>query len=440
MKEEFESNLANEQKTELSAQSDFEGLKAAKEAEIAAGVAKGKEAKQSLADAENALAEAKENLESTRGALAADTQFLQDLTLRCQQTDADFDQRTKARTEEMAAVSEAVVILSDDDARDNFSKTLSFVQVARVEQKEELDPFKKVRASIDEMVKSLKAEQANEVVEKDTCASQINENEKATMLKQREITEHTTFIEASVESIAALAKDVQRLQAETAETKKQMDNASEEREAQNKEFQGAVNEQRAAKQVLEKALARLQKVYHKKSLVEEKQAVRAKMDSDSQWEAIGPSFLQQEPGAEVAPMPEGFAKYEKKGPAGILGLMENIIKDCEHMEQDALKAETEAQSGYEEFINDSTASIKQANAVIAEKTVQASQMTADKVTAEADRTTALNAAEQLHATDADLHQSCDFLIKNFDVRQAGRAQEIEALLEAKAVFSGADFS
>ena len=47
---------------------------------------------------------------------------------RCQQTDKDFALRQKTRAEEIAAVSEAISILSDDDARDNFSKTLSFVQ------------------------------------------------------------------------------------------------------------------------------------------------------------------------------------------------------------------------------------------------------------------------------------------------------------------------
>ena len=41
---------------------------------------------------------------------------------------------------------------------------------------------------------------------------------------------------------------------------------------------------------------------------------------------------------------------------------------------------------------------------------------------------------------ADLHKSCDFTLKNFDVRQEAMSQEIEALNQAKAVLSGADFS
>merc|ERR1719498_148718 len=39
-----------------------------------------------------------------------------------------------------------------------------------------------------------------------------------------------------------------------------------------------------------------------------------------------------------------------------------------------------------------------------------------------------------------LHLECDWLMKYFDVRQEARASEIDALGQAKAVLSGADFS
>merc|ERR1719224_124268 len=121
MKEEFESNLSAEQKNEMQASSDFAELKAAKETEIDAGTTKIKSQSQSLADAEEKLADAKESLEGTREALAADMEVLSSLKLQCQQTDKDFALRQKTRAEEIAAVSEAISILSDDDARDNFS-------------------------------------------------------------------------------------------------------------------------------------------------------------------------------------------------------------------------------------------------------------------------------------------------------------------------------
>lgn len=39
-----------------------------------------------------------------------------------------------------------------------------------------------------------------------------------------------------------------------------------------------------------------------------------------------------------------------------------------------------------------------------------------------------------------LHAECDWLVKYFDVRKEARASEIDALGNAKAVLSGADYS
>lgn len=47
--------------------------------------------------------------------------------------------------------------------------------------------------------------------------------------------------------------------------------------------------------------------------------------------------------------------------------------------------------------------------------------------------------EQLSNYNAQLHQSCDFVMKNFDLRQTARDEEVEALKQAKAILSGADF-
>jgi len=445
MKEEFESNLSDAQKTEQQAQSDYNELKAAKEAEISAGTTKGKQHTQALAATKEALADAKENLGSTREALAADVQFLQDLKLRCNDMDAEFAERQKVRAQEVAAVSEAVKILSEDDARDNFSKTLSFVQrsnrrtrganvlraagLTKLAHQAQFDVFAKIRASIDEMVADLKQTQADEVQQKDVCETQFRENEVASNRKQRDITELTTFIEEATQTIATLAKEIETHQAEVAEMQKQMKVASEDREAENKEFQDAVTEQRAAQDVLKKALARLKVFYNFQQKDKSSSLVQEVLGGDTT------------PGAAAPPEPKGFDSYENnKGASGVMQMIQNIIDDAAQMEKDALKAETEAQASYEDFIKNTNDSITKTNNLISKKSDQKADTTAAKVEAEADRRAALEDAERLQATNADLHASCDFLVKNFDVRQAARAQELEALAEAKAIFSGADFS
>jgi len=42
--------------------------------------------------------------------------------------------------------------------------------------------------------------------------------------------------------------------------------------------------------------------------------------------------------------------------------------------------------------------------------------------------------------EADLHEQCDFVLKNFDIRQKARLQEMEAVQAAKAILSGAKFT
>jgi uncharacterized protein (UPF0335 family) len=465
MKEEFESNLSNEQKNEMQAASDFAGLKSAKEAEIDAGATKIKAQSQGLADAEEKLADAKESLEGTRGALAADAEVLSSLKLQCQQTDKDFALRQKTRSEEIAAVSEAIAILSDDDARDNFSKTLSFVQArserhrgvallrraARVKgprsaaltqlaDRAQLDVFVKIRKSIDEMIASLKQEQVDEVKAKDTCVKEIRENEKAIAVKQRAITELSAFIEEAEATFKTLSKEIVEHKAEVKETQKQMAAASEEREAENKEFQDAVKEQRAAQDVLKKAKARLEAFYKKK------QGLLQAQPQNLVQAVLGGHFVlyqgAQQPGAALSEKPKGFETFETKGKGaqGVLSLLSSIIKEAETMEKEALAAETDAQESYEEFIKGSNDSVSKLAALIASKTLEIAELTAATETAKADRSAALDDADRLVQTGVDLHKSCDFLVKNFDVRQAGRSQEMDALNEAKAVFSGADFA
>merc|ERR1719428_807413 len=156
---------------------------------------------------------------------------------------------------------------------------------------------------------------------------------------------------------------------------------------------------------------------------------------------MGFSLIQgkQTPGAAAPPPPPGFEKLEtNKGAAGVMQLIQNVIVDAENMEKDAMKVETDAQAAYVEFITNSNAAIKGDKDAVAMKTEQKTQTIADKETTEADRAAALKDAENLYRTKADLHQACDFLIENFDVRQKARTEEMEALANSKQMFHGAD--
>merc|ERR1719146_372195 len=80
------------------------------------------------------------------------------------------------------------------------------------------------------------------------------------------------------------------------------------------------------------------------------------------------------------PPPPGFKKYEKSGGAGgVMGMIEQIIRDAKTLEAEAIQAETDSQKAYESFVKDSNASIEEKNRDITNKTEE-------KATAEADKT------------------------------------------------------
>merc|ERR1719271_881456 len=128
MKETFETNLSSSQKEEMANQKAYEDLKAAKEAEIAAGQEQIDTKTQELADTDEKNAQAKEDVADTKKSLSADEQFLMMLKEKCSMTDSEWEERQMTRQLEMEACSKALAVLSGDDAHDLFTKTFNFAQ------------------------------------------------------------------------------------------------------------------------------------------------------------------------------------------------------------------------------------------------------------------------------------------------------------------------
>merc|ERR1719311_769897 len=405
-------------------------------------MAKSKELTFQKADTDDALATAKEDLGMTREALAADTAFLGDLRLRCQQSDKDWSIRQKTRAEEIAAVSEAIGILSDDDAFDLFDKTVnSFVQLKELKGKSvsrkaamvlrgvakktnnlQLFAFVKVKKAIDDMTAALKAEQEDEVKHRDFCVDELNSNEVQTAKKNREIKELTTLIEESGNKIKTLEGEIEAAHAAIKEVEIQMKKAGETRELENKDFQTTITDQRATQAILQKALDRLASFYKKKALLQARQNPAA------------------EPGVAAPPPPPPMAEYKKsQGAGGVMALIQNVIDEAKAGEEEAIKSEADAQAAYEEFIKNSNAAVTASQQEIAAKTGEKAETEATKVEAEGNKLAATAEAEQLATYKGELHSSCDFVLKNFDTRQAARQAEIDGLAQAKAILSGADF-
>merc|ERR1712190_506775 len=192
-KETFEANLSDAQKEEMANQKAYEDLKVAKEAEIAAGQSQIDTKTQELADTDQKLAQAKQDIEDTRASLSADEEFLMMLKEKCSMTDKEWEERQKTRQLEMEAVSKALAVLSGDDAHDLFTRTfnpaLVQMEAAATSKRREqaskllsqvakklnsprlsalayrvrLDAFTRVKKAIDDMVAQLLKEKEDEI-------------------------------------------------------------------------------------------------------------------------------------------------------------------------------------------------------------------------------------------------------------------------------------
>jgi len=449
MKESFEGNLANSQQEEKEAVATFQSVKATKTQEIATGKDQLENKKAELADTDESREQSKEDLEDTRKQVTADQAFLLDLQERCGSMDKQFADRIKMRNEEIKAVGEALKILTDDDAHDLLGRSTRFIQLSSSSHNQKSraraveilleaakktnspklamlattlndDVFAKVKEVIDKLTGQLKIEQKDDVEQRDVCIDTLNTNEKELAAKHSEKEDLETkieglslFIEKTTDEIAVATEEIKQTEVE-------MKKASENREKANHDFQTTVNDQRATQELLAKALKKLEAVYKAAALVQEKSSLAAHAH------------------AGQAP-PAGFGEYKKAGGAnGVMGMIENIVDESKQVEAEAVAGEREAQANYEAFIKDSNNAIDALNRANADRTEAMSKADAEKIRAEGDLAKANEDIDSLEAFKTQTHSGCDFLLKNFEVRQASRTQEIEALAQAKAVMSGAD--
>merc|ERR1719240_2527181 len=142
------------------------------------------------------------------------------------------------------------------------------------------------------------------------------------------------------------------------------------------------------------------------------------------------------------PAPEMYGAYKKKGEesTGVIGMIDLLKADLAKEMQESEVEEKNDQADYEKMVADSAAKRAADSKSLAEKQGAKADTEAALVASKAEKKSktaeAMANAKYIH----DLHQECDWLLSNFEVRKEARAGEIDSLKKAKAVLSGADFS
>jgi hypothetical protein len=322
--------------------------------------------------------------------------------------------------------------------------------------------FSKILAQIDGMVKVLGEEQKGDDETKAFCDKELTKTEGEKTDTEEAIASSAALIDEMTDTSASLADEIAELQKEIKSLDKAVAEATEQRKEEHEDSIVFLQENNMAVQLIEKAKNRLLKFYRptmykeapKQELTDEEKILAASGRSDMIATAA-PEYIAgttQTVFAEIRshsnndaappPPPETWGAYQKKDGKsnGVTALMDMLSKELQDGITEAENEEKTAQKDYERLMSDSTASRSQmADSITSKEVSKADLDTKIESTKEkkASQETELGNIKQYLAT---LHADCDFLVDNYDLRKAARANEVEGLKNAKSVLSGANLS
>lgn len=397
-----------------------------------------------LTDAREAKSTGALDLEASQKQLEKSQAFLQTLEETCGDLDDVYAANQKARNTEIAALSDVLEMLTADETRGLFAKnTESFIQVVSRSQDKRvrdeankvlraafrksgdvallalassvgLNAFSKVKEAVAKLGEAIQQQMKDEVVARDTCVSTLHDLDMAAKNGQAELNRYAALIADKTEVQTSLIADISFLQQDLYEEQLSLQQSGENYIQASKGYQHFIGEQKAMIGVLEVAKERLAKFY-----------------SPEVTESLAQVSEAQTP-------PEAMAKYEKNASStGVMGYIQELVDDFKH---EIAAREGDAQRSIDEYSKTSAES----QASIATFTTQIDNKIQEKATVDGEimdnkqlQKAELEKLEESGIALTQQHQTCDFLIKNFDARQESMSTEVQAMKEVIAILSGA---
>jgi len=289
----------------------------------------------------------------------------------------------------------------------------------------------------------LKEEQLDDQHKKEYCAMQFDFTDDKKKALERSVSDLETALEEAKEGLATCKTDIDNLETGIKALDKQVAEATEQRKEENSDYQTVMASDAQAKELLAFAKNRLNKFYNpklykapaKKQLSEEERITE---------NFGGASFVQvasHHTKADPGPAPEA-PSYSKKSEesTGVIAMIDLLIKDLDTEMTELQTEEKLAQEEYTELMSTSSDKKRTDIKTLADKEGLKAELETSIVTKNEEKK---DTTKQLMATEeyiSSLHGECDWLLKYFDMRKEARAGEIDSLVKAKAVLSGADFS
>jgi len=437
-----EDTLSDTRKKEMQAQHSYSMVKGGLEGELKNNADKLSTAKSSNAAAMQAEGGATEEMSSTAKAKAADEEYAGTLKTECETKAAEWAERQKSATEEMAVIEKAKDILTsgvkafvqvkskinkahdDDDDEDdktaerrdkvvNLLKNLAgkhhsyaLTQMAAMARS---DPFVKIRGLIEDMIAKLLKEAQEEATQKAFCDEEIGKSKKAQEEKQTKVDEYTTRIDKASSTIATLTEDVKELEAEIAEIDSAQAEATKLRTEENTDYVKASTDFRDSAQAVAKAIEVL-KNFYEGSFVQISSKTNAKQ----------PEF--------------GSAKGDTAHT--IIAVLEMSEEDFTKLLAEAEATEDAAATAYTKLTDENKVSKA---SKMAEAKGKKSEIKSLSVELEHSKEDLASTSEELSAVLAYLDKlkpQCEEKAMSYAEKKAAREAEIEGLKEALGILEG----
>jgi len=463
LKLKFEDDLTQIEKEETNAQNGYELAKKARDNAIDAADDSKSEKEDLKGEVDSEKNQAESDLENEKEELAADTETLEATQKSCSVKKSEWDERSSIRTNEIAAIGQAVKILAkvadvQTEAPDTAaapSSPVGFMQIAASSSDPKMkavvylrqqakvlhakaldrlaqqvaahlgDPFAQVTNMIEQMIFRLMAEQKDEDDHKNWCDKEIAKTEKSIDDKEDKVEELSAKIEDAEGTIAELTEDIKDAQEKIAEIVAFMSEATDIRKEGKKENKLAIKDAQDAQTAVANAIAVLTEFYKSSGEI-----------AKEPWE-----FIQR--GVDLPDSPDTWdSSYTgvsdpKSQPGGIVTVLEKTSEDFAKMEADTRAQEASDQEAYDEDM--------QENDIEKAKRTKEEEMKTNEKKRLVDKVGSLtknkkHVSDELEATEQyekDLQPACVEGDSSYEDRKAARTQEIEALRTAQGILADA---
>jgi predicted nucleic acid-binding Zn-ribbon protein len=463
----FSSDLEAAMQEEASKNRVFEDFIATKQKELIelkATKAK-KEAEKSEAEAQ--LAETTQAYDDTEAQMKADIEFFDLTKAACQAKLEEWTDRKNLRNEELEGIIKAIEILTSDEAREMFSKSikpgvetgffqleqdqltsapmrafsilkasatrahsLRLASLAAEVRTAKTGHFEPVIAAIEKMIQTLKDEEAADIAKRDQCKDEY-QNIASTVADLNWKIEKN---EAKIDKLEQLIALREAEKAKTIEDIKvvitqigEMENV---RQEENRAFLQAKSDDEQAIDLLEQAKDALISYFKKNDVAL----------GPVQGSVKGLEFAQQ-PEFQISEDQAPDATFSHKGKRkneskGIVQIMTMLIEDLQDEIKNGIKDEEAAQLDFESRL----AAAKKLQKELEEKKVNL-EMTIAKRQSEKDDEHADMDVNKKDLSDEvaykkDITNDCDWIIRAFEERRTRRAAEMDGLVGAKEFLAG----